>query len=188
MRVDAQTDTTDIWTYDVASARAPPSRPAAKVRTPGLAPDGQHVAYVATAAHYSSVYRKASSGQGAEEQLFRYTPGAGMVLTDFSADGKFLTFDGGGIVLIVPLTGDDPLKRQGVDFARSEFEAGLGRFSPDGRLIAYALERNRPLRSIRTPVRCGLGVCVRRAEVESQRRWRDRRHHLEQRTAASSTT
>ena len=60
-----------------------------------------------------------------------------MVLTDVSPDGKFVSFDGGGIILVVPLTGDDPLKRQGVDFARSEYEAGLGRFSPDGRFVAY---------------------------------------------------
>jgi Tol biopolymer transport system component len=45
--------------------------------------------------------------------------------------------DGGGIILSIPLTGTDPLKREGVDFARSEFEAGAGRFSPDGRHVAF---------------------------------------------------
>ena len=87
--------------------------------------------------NYASIYARPWDGQGSEEQLFRYTAGAGMVLTDFSPDGRFAAFDGGGLVLVVPLTGTDPLKREAVDFARSEFEAGAGRFSPDGRFIAF---------------------------------------------------
>ena len=69
--------------------------------------------------------------------MFRYTSGAGMVLTDFSPNRQFAMVDGGGIILAIPLTGTDPLKREGVDFARSEFEAGAGRFSPDGRYVAF---------------------------------------------------
>jgi Tol biopolymer transport system component len=138
MRVDPQSDTSDIWTYDVSSGKGTAVTSSREgENAPVWLPDGKHVAYVSMRGNYAGIYRKASTGQGAEEQLFRYTPGAGMVLTDFSADGKFLAFDGGGIVLVVPLAGDDPLKRQGVDFARSEFEAGLGRFSPDGRFVAY---------------------------------------------------
>jgi len=140
MRLDQQTDLTDIWTYDVASGRGTAVTATREgENAPIWLPDSQGVAYVSARnnANAASIYRKAISGQGTEEQLFRYTPGAGMVLTDFSADGKFLTFDGGGIILVVPLTGTDPLKRQGVDFARSEYEAGLGRFSPDGKFIAY---------------------------------------------------
>ena len=139
MRIDQQTDVTDIWTYDVASGKGTAVTSTREGEgAPMWLPDGQRVAYVTNRnTNYSSIYRKAASGQGAEEQLFRYTPGAGMVLTDFSPDGKFLAFDGGGIVLIVPIAGADPLKREGVDFARSEYEAGLGRFSPDGRFVAY---------------------------------------------------
>jgi len=139
MRVDPQTDATDIWTYDVTTGKGTAVTSTRDgENAPVWLPDGQRVAYVSTRnTNYSSIYRKAANGQGAEEQLFRYTPGAGMVLTDVSPDGKFVSFDGGGIILVVPLTGDDPLKREGVDFARSEYEAGLGRFSPDGRFIAY---------------------------------------------------
>lgn len=138
MRQDPQTDLTDIWTFDVSSGKgtAVTSDPDPE-NAPIWSSDGQRVGYVSMRGNYASIYRKAANGQGPEEQVFRYTPGAGMALTDFSADGKFLTFDGGAIILVVPLTGDDPLKRQGVDFARSEYEAGLGRFSPDGKFIAY---------------------------------------------------
>jgi len=140
MRLDQQTDLTDIWSYDVASGKGTAITATREgENAPVWLPDGQRIAYVTArgTANAASIYRKAANGQGAEEQLFQYTPGAGMVLTDFSADGRFLTFDGGGIILVVPLTGDDALKRQGVDFARSEYEAGLGRFSPDGRFMAY---------------------------------------------------
>jgi Tol biopolymer transport system component len=138
IRQDPLTDDTDIWTFDVASGKGTPvTADKDGENAPVWLPDGQRVGYVSMRGNYASVYRKAANGQGAEEQLFRYTPGAGMALTDFSSDGRFLTFDGGGVVLAVPLTGDDALKRQSVDVARSEFEAGLGRFSPDGRLIAY---------------------------------------------------
>ena len=40
--------------------------------------------------------------RASEELLFRYTPGAGMVLTDWSPDGKFLTFYT-GVLLVVPI-------------------------------------------------------------------------------------
>jgi Tol biopolymer transport system component len=69
--------------------------------------------------------------------LFRFTPGAGMVLTDISTDGKFLTFYSGGVVFLVELTGTDPLARKATEFAREEYDAYMGRFSPDGRLLAY---------------------------------------------------
>src|SRR4051812_24124934 len=140
MRQDPQTDTVDIWTYDVSSGKGTAVTATREgENAPVWLPDGQRIGYVATrgTSNAASIYRKAANGQGMEEQLFRYTPGAGMVLTDFSADGKYLSFDGGGIVLVVPMSGEDALKRQGIDFARSEYEAGLGRFSPDGKFIAY---------------------------------------------------
>jgi Tol biopolymer transport system component len=50
---------------------------------------------------------------------------------------EVLTFHSGGVLLVVPLTGPDPLTREAVEFSREEFEAGTGRFSPDSRFMAY---------------------------------------------------
>lgn len=138
MRTDPATGNGDIWAFDLASGKstAVTSDPLPEA-APVWLPDGSSVAYVSMRGNYAGIYRRPWTGQGAEEQLFRYTSGAGMVLTDFSPDGKFALVDGGGIVLSIPLTGRPPLEREAVDFARSEFEAGAGRFSPDGRFVAF---------------------------------------------------
>ena len=135
---DQQTGTGDIVAFDLATGRRTPvTNDQPGEGAPVWTPDGKYVAYVATRGQYSAVYRRPWDGSGAEEMLFRYTPGAGMGLTDFSPDGRFLSINGGGLVAVVPLTGADPLKRETVDFARSEFDTAMGRFSPDGRFVAY---------------------------------------------------
>jgi Tol biopolymer transport system component len=86
---------------------------------------------------YSGLYRKLADGTGPEEMLFRYTPGAGMVLTDWSPDGKFITFYT-GVLLLVPVTSNEkPLDRKAIEWLREDYEAAQGRFSPDGRYMAF---------------------------------------------------
>jgi Tol biopolymer transport system component len=137
MRQDPRSGVMDIWVLDVASGKATPVTSDPEPENAPVWLDSTHVAYVSMRQNYATVYRKAWTGQGAEEPLFRYTPGAGLVLTDVSPDGAFVSADGGAIVLVIPLTGQDPSARDAVDFARSEYEAGSGRFSPDGKFVAY---------------------------------------------------
>ena len=60
-----------------------------------------------------------------------------MGLTDWSPDGKFLTFST-GVLLIVPLqTQEKALDRKALEWLREDYEAADGRFSPDGRFLAY---------------------------------------------------
>ena len=105
---------------------------------PVWSPDSKQVAYVSTRGSYSGIYRKAADGTGAEELLFRYTPGAGIALTDWSADGKFFTFFTLAL-LVVPLEPPvaDPLKRKAIEWLEEEYDMILGRFSPDSRFLAY---------------------------------------------------
>jgi Tol biopolymer transport system component len=137
MRADPQSGNTDIWAFDMATGKGTQVTSSAENDNAPIWFDTSRVGYVSMRGNYASVYRKQWSGQGPEEQLFRYTAGAGMVLTDFSPDGRFAMVDGGGLILAIPLAGTDPLKREAADFARSEFEAGAGRFSPDGRFVAF---------------------------------------------------
>jgi Tol biopolymer transport system component len=138
MRNDPQTSNVDIWTYDVDTGKGyaitndtPPEN------APIWSPDSKHVAYVSTRGNYAGIYRRAWDGKGDEDLLFRYTPGAGMVLTDWSNDGKFLTFYT-GVLLLVPLRPDEKaLDRKAIEWLREDYDAVQGRFSPDLHYIAY---------------------------------------------------
>jgi Tol biopolymer transport system component len=128
----------DIWVIDIASGKstritndAPPEN------NPLWSPDGKYILYVANRPPYSAIYRRPSDGSGAEEMLFRYTPGAFLNLTDVSPDGNSVIFGSGGVVFVVPLTGSDPLAREAIEFSREEYDVFNGRLSPDARSMAY---------------------------------------------------
>jgi len=146
---DPRTGNVDIWTFDVASGKGTPvTNDTSPEGSPIWSPDGSQVAYVVWRPRsFASIYRKAWDGTGNEEHLFQGTRGDGIddaiELTDWSADGKFLTFhDGcggaGGYLLVVPLSGDrKALEREAIDWLREEYEVAQGRFSPDSRFMAY---------------------------------------------------
>ena len=60
-------------------------------------------------------------------------PGVGMTLTDWSADGRWLTFGSGGVLFTLPVEGE----RKPMELAREEFSMTGGRFSPDARFLAF---------------------------------------------------
>jgi Tol biopolymer transport system component len=100
--------------------------------------DGKQIYYVVTRpGGVGVVMRKAADGSGSDEMIYRHTPGAPVNINDITPDGKFLIFDSGGVLWIVPLTGGDAATRQAVEIAREEYFIFGGRFSPDARSIAY---------------------------------------------------
>src|SRR5688500_43507 len=113
MRNDSRTNQLDIWTFDVATGKAyPVTNDNEAQNAPIWSPDGKQVAYVSTTQRgMPSIYRKAWDGSGSAEQLFTYTPGAGMVLTDWSRDGRFMTF-WTQILVVVPLEGQKAEERK----------------------------------------------------------------------------
>jgi Tol biopolymer transport system component len=138
MRNDPRTGNGDIWVIDLASGNGTPiTNDVYPDNAPIWSPDGKHVAYVSTREGLAGIYRKAADGTGEAELLFQYTPGAGMVLTDWSPDGKFVTFYTGVIVLVPVGTPGDAKSRKEIDWLREDYEAGQGRFSPDNRYIAF---------------------------------------------------
>jgi Tol biopolymer transport system component len=128
----------DIWVVDIASGRTTPitnDEPADFA--PLWSPDGKQILYVsARAGGYQGIYRKASDGTGDAELIYRYEPGAPVNLRDISADGKYLLFNSGGVILVVPMTGDAKT-RKAIELSREEFLVNGGVFSPDGKLIAF---------------------------------------------------
>jgi Tol biopolymer transport system component len=142
MRNDPRTNQLDIWTFEVATGKAyPVTNDNEPQNAPIWSPDGKQVAYVSTTQRgMPSIYRKAWDGSGNAEQLFTYTPGAGMVLTDWSPDGKFLAF-WTQILVLVPLEGQNAAERKGIEWLREEYNVLHGRFSPDMRHIAYITDQ-----------------------------------------------
>jgi len=138
MRNDPQSGNLDIWTVDLASGKGTPiTNDAFPDNAPIWSPDGRHVAYVSTREGLSGIYRKAADGTGEAELLFQYTPGAGMVLTDWSSDGKFMTFFT-GVLVLVPVDGSQKAAdRKEIDWLREDYDVGQGRFSPDNRFMAF---------------------------------------------------
>ena len=131
MRVDPRTGNNDIWTMDLASGKGTPiTNDTDPQNAPIWSPDGKQVAYVSTHESISSIYRKAADGTGEAVQVFNYTPGAGMVLTDWSSDNKFMTFHT-GVIVLVPLAGQKASDRKEIDWLREDYDAGSGRFSPE---------------------------------------------------------
>jgi Tol biopolymer transport system component len=142
MHNDPKTNQLDIWTFDVATGkRYPITNDTEGQNAPIWSPDGKQVAYVSTTQRgIPSIYRKAWDGSGTAEQLFTYTPGAGMVLTDWSPDGKFMSF-WTQILVLVPLEGQSAAQRKAIEWLREEYNVLHGRFSPDMRHIAYITDQ-----------------------------------------------
>jgi len=109
--------------------------------TPVWSPDGSRIAFasnrgVANGA-MQDVYQKASSGGRSEELLLHSTQG--VRLTHWSPDGRFLIYHSANASemsqhpWVLPFSGD----RRPFSFARTEFDERWGRFSPNGRWVAY---------------------------------------------------
>jgi Tol biopolymer transport system component len=141
VRTDPATENVDIWSIDMGTGKAIAiTNDENQDITPVWSPDGKQILYVSIPARnatYWSIYRKAADGAGSAEQLFRFTPGASLQLTDISADGKYVGFSSGGALFVVALTGTDPLARKAIEYVRDEYNEFLGRFSQDSRFVAY---------------------------------------------------
>ena len=136
-RRDPQTDNGDIYVIDLA--RGVSSRltfdPGSDFG-PFWSPDGSYIAWRADRDGAFQVYQKLASGVGPEEVLVK--DDVRQQFGGWSADGRFLLYGRDDPktrwdILVVPMAGD----RQPELFLQTPFGEGGGRFSPDGRWIAY---------------------------------------------------
>ena len=104
---------------------------------PVWSPDGGHIAFSAGDS-IDTIYEKSASGAGEEKELLK-KPGEIMLPTNWSHDGRFLLYYAenvpktGADLWVLPLEGD----RKAVPLLATDFDEGLGAFSPDGRWVAY---------------------------------------------------
>jgi Tol biopolymer transport system component len=138
---DLTNETADLFILDVAtgaSTRLTTSARTEFVMAPVWSPDGSRIAYVTIRKGQEGIYVRPSNGQGAEELLYK-NPGAFLNLSDWSADGKFLTFAisdlAGGTLYTLPLEGGPD--RKPVEVFHTDLRVFGPRFSPDGRFLSY---------------------------------------------------
>jgi mono/diheme cytochrome c family protein len=131
---DADSDAQDVWTFDLATGkgRAVTADDDADA-APVWSPDGRYIAYVSIRANTHGLYRRLADGSGTEEKLYEHSTGAPIVLTDWSADGRYLCFWSGDAMFVLPVAGD----RKAIALSAEEFFGRGGRLSPDGRMLAF---------------------------------------------------
>jgi Tol biopolymer transport system component len=135
--IEPQGRGSDIWLMELA--RGTPTRftfdPAIEV-SPLWSSDGGRIVFSSDRDGRMNLYQRAASGAGQDEALLKSDNAKFAV--DWSADGRFILYQDQGPTTstdlwILPLSGD----QKPFPFLQTEFAEVQGRFSPDGRWIAY---------------------------------------------------
>jgi len=137
-RTDPRTQNKDIWLLDAVSGATTrfTSDPAWDA-FPTWSPDGSRIVFTSNRSGVYDLYRKSSSGVGAEELLYQSSEGKGP--NSWSPNGKFLIYYSLGQPTHLRLLAvDGPADRKPVPLVDPQFSSVTGRFSPDGRWIAYS--------------------------------------------------
>jgi Tol biopolymer transport system component len=142
-KADLANESTDVFVIDIASGATTRLTTSARTEftmSPIWSPDSSKVAYVSMRKGQEGIYVRPANGQGAEEMVFR-NPGAFMNLSDWSSDGKTLTFAfsdmKGGTIYTLPVEGGPD--RKATEVFKTELQAFGPHFSPDGRFLAYVI-------------------------------------------------
>ncbi len=143
VKADLPNESADVYVLDVATGSSTRLTTSARTEftlSPIWSPDGSKIAYVSMRKGQEGIYVRPANGQGAEELVFR-NPGAFMNLSDWSSDGKTLTFAfsdmKGGTLYTLPLDGGPD--RKAIEIFKTELQAFGPHFSPDGRFLAYVV-------------------------------------------------
>lgn len=132
----------DIWLYDVGRGlRTRFTFDQADESASIWSPDGSRIVFSSRRKGHLNLYEKASSGAGGEEVLFE--DNLDKYPVSWSPDGRFVLYEAIGTstgfdLSILPLSGD----RKPIPFLNTKFNEAGGRFSPDGRWIAYVSDES----------------------------------------------
>ena len=128
----------DLWLYDLARGTASRLASEASSQFPLWTPDGKRLTYRATRGGTRNIFWRTADGSGSEERLTtgegNHTPGS------WSPDGQTLLFNDS-------TAGQDIFAFRLVDhttqpWLKSPFNETIGRFSPDGRWVAYVSDES----------------------------------------------
>jgi eukaryotic-like serine/threonine-protein kinase len=139
----------EIWVYDFA--RGSSTRLTSDPASDWLAtwsPDGRRIIFSSDrGGSVFNLYRKAADGAGSEDVVF--SSNEDKSVQDWSRDGKFLLYSvamngrrsffptASHDLWVLPLTPVNPTGNQPEPYLKTEFNESQGRFSPDGRFVAY---------------------------------------------------
>jgi len=101
-------------------------------------PDGAKIAFSSNRGGHEDLYLHAANGAGEDELLLKSD--SDKSVTDWSRDGRFLLFNqlsGKAIRELWVLPMDAAGDQKPIPFLRSDFDSRSGRFSPNGRWVAY---------------------------------------------------
>jgi len=140
---DKESRTRDIWTVDINRGLATRfSFEPGNENFPQWSPDGSQILYVGSDPKAPGFYVRNASGAGSPE--FVYNPGPGVATSDWSKDGRYLMYENAlsaetrTNLYLLPMQGD----HKPVAFLEDRFEETQGRFSPDGRFVAYVSDES----------------------------------------------
>jgi WD40 repeat protein len=101
-------------------------------------PDGAKIAFTSNRGGHEDLYLHAANGSGEDELLLKFD--SDKSVTDWSRDGHFLLFNqlsGKAVRELWVLPLDAAGGQKPIPFLRSDFDSRSGRFSPNGRWVAY---------------------------------------------------
>jgi Tol biopolymer transport system component len=135
-RRDNQSGATDLWVIDQQRETRFTFDPA-NDSSPAWAPDGSQIVFNSSRSGVLDIYSKPSTGAGNEELVWKSSNSKGP--QDWSPDGQFILYgeldpNTNTDMWILPLFGE----RKPFVFLQTPFAEGGGRFSPNGRWIAYS--------------------------------------------------
>ena len=143
VKADLPNESADVYVLDIASGSSTRLTTSARTEftlSPIWSPDSSKIAYVSMRKGQEGIYVRPANGQGAEELVYR-NPGAFLNLSDWSSDGKTLTFAfsdmKGGTLYTLPLEGGPD--RKAIEIFKTEMQVFGPHFSPDGRFLAYTV-------------------------------------------------
>jgi len=143
---DIQTAQADYWIIELATGKQTRLTNDTYGKAVAIwSPDGAYIYYSSIRTGDFPIHRRRADGTGGEEFVFQYTPGATLLPSDITPDGKWLVCDAGGYLITVPLT-VDAKSRKAVETLRDEFFNQIGRISPDGNFMAYRSDEAQPER------------------------------------------
>ena len=142
-RNDPHTGKLTVWLLQLARGTASRFTPEGEHSySPVWSPDGRRVVYASLRDGIRNLYQMSSSGALTEELVLKLSQDFSFP-TDWSSDGKFIAYTSESTktkadLWVLPLEGN----RKAFPFLQTEFNEMYGRFSHDGRWMAYTSDES----------------------------------------------